>query len=335
MHRLFICTHNHNHHSGITDMVTMLRNGGLDSGFDTVVSDRIEPGHCNILIEHFLDVDWAKHLRALKRPGTRYVVICTEILSGDSFNQDLVPTGGHYGNNPYWSARYRGFVEVAAVADELWVLSRAAVADYQRAFPDKTVRWLRHGWVSDMEIVRHRPEDRKDIDFFFSGSITPDRTAILQRLGSRYRVAHSPQGGPDYLRRDLLARAKVCLAMPLSARNTSPSVSRLHFHLQNANFVVQQAYREPCELDPFVIHAPAEDFADWAAAALDIDNRRMIAEVVRERFRDEMPFAKWFGPMVRMVLDGARPEAGLEPAVFPASTGPARRPSQGLEVQRS
>jgi hypothetical protein len=106
--------------------------------------------------------------------------------------------------------------------------------------------------------------------------------------------------------------------MPLSPRNLLPSVSRLHFHLQNANCVLQQAYAEACELDPFVIQASADDFTDWAMAALDVTERRAIAEGARERFRAEMPLASWFGPMVEAVLDGipsqpARTAAFAEP----------------------
>lgn len=315
MQRLFLCTQNHGHHSGITDLVTMLRNGARDAGYDAMVSDVVEPGHCNILIENFKGPGWARGLAEVKQAGTRYVLVCTEILTGSSFNRDLVPGDPHYGNDTYWNDRYVGFREVARVADELWVLSRAAVDDYRRAFPDKPVRWLRHGWVSGMQIVEHRPEHDKDIDFFFSGSLTPDRVRVLQRLAQGHRVAHSPQGGADYLRRDLLARTRVCLSMPLSPRNLLPSVSRLHFHLQNANFVLQQAYAEACELDPYVIQAPAEDFADWAIAALEVAERRAIAEGARERFRTELPFASWFGPMVEAVLDGSPSRVAPERAV--------------------
>ena len=308
--RIYIYTGNHNHYAGITDLVMMLRNGARDCGYDAVASHEPVAGQWNIFIENFTDQRQQQFIRSRWRPGTRYIVLCTEALTGRSFNDGLVSGHAHYGDGDYWQLRFEGFRSLLDLTDELWVLAQSQLGAYREAFPDKRVSLLSHGWVSGMATVEHRPESEKDLDFFFSGTLTPFRRRILEALGATHGVAISPQAGADYLRNDLLARAKVCLSIPLSAENRTPSVSRIHFHLQNSNFVLQHQYAESCDLDSFVLHAPAADFVDWARACLDIGNRREIACAASARFREEMPMTRFMGPLL------ADPPRGLVRAPF-------------------
>jgi hypothetical protein len=311
--RIYIYTGNHGHSVGISDIVTMIRNGARDCGYDAVVSHEPVSGEWNILIENFGDERYRNFIRSRWTPGTRYIIVCSELISSGGFNLGLGANDAHYGNRTYWDTRYRGFLDIASLSEELWVLHEAVIADYQKAFPDKHISFLRHGWVSGMSQVQHRREQDKDIDFFFSGGLTPSRMEILQRLEKSYRIAVLPQSGADYLRNDVLARSKICLAMPLTPLNSLPSISRLHYHIVNRNFVVQQAYAENCILDQYVLNAPASEYIDWARGALDIHNRRELAEASYSRFQAEMPLSKWLRPM----LDPTHTEAG---APAPRST---------------
>jgi hypothetical protein len=298
MKRAYIYTTNHFHSVGVTDLVMLLRNGARDCGYDAVTSDRVEPGEWNILIEGFDNPAHRKIIRDEWRLGTRFICVCTEALNGRYFNDGLVDGHFHYSAQGYWQKRYEGFKEMLPFIDELWILSESQIEPYRAAFPDKPISLLPHGWVSGMAQVEHRPESEKDIDFFFSGALTPYRLAILENLHARYRVAYSPPGGADYLRMDLLARTRVCLSMPLSPRNHAPSVSRMHFHIQNSNFVLQHRYEHSCALDTYVLQAPAENYVDWAVAALKVENRREIARASYERFRLEMPMTRWLAPLL-------------------------------------
>lgn len=311
MRRVHLYTANHGHAAGIQDTVTMIRNGARDAGYDARVSDRIVSGEVNVLLEHFVRDDEIDYLRSRTTGGTRLIVVCSELVSAQGFNVGLLPGPGHYGDTGYWRRRFDGFAAVASFASELWVLSRQQVPAYEDAFPWLPVHFLPHGWVSGMDRVEHLPESRKDIDFYFSGSLTPARQAVLDALARRHSVCFSPQGAADYLRLDLLARTRVCLSLPLSPANRLPSVSRIHYHLQNRNYVVQQAYAEGCDLDPYVLHAPADDFVEWACAALDLDHRREVAEAAHVRFREERPLARWIGPMLEAcpAAGGARIDA--------------------------
>ncbi|WP_128001487.1 hypothetical protein [Piscinibacter defluvii] len=310
--RICIYTGNHGNSIGITDLVGLLRNGLRDCGLDPVVSHELMPGHCNILIEHFVEEAHLRHVLESKTPGTRYILVATELLTGGTFNHGLVQQHWHYGNHDYWKLRYDGFMVAARLSEAIWVLGETAIAPYQAALPDKPVRFLPHGWVSGSDLVQHRPEAEKDIDFYFSGTMTEYRRGILAELGRQHKVIYSAQSTPDYLRLDQLARTKVCLSIPLSPENTLPSISRMHFHLQNRNFLVHQAHADRCRLDPYVMHAPAEEFVEWARAALDVPNRREIADGVLRRFRTELPLAPWMQPLLEEVL-GPAARAHAEP----------------------
>jgi hypothetical protein len=297
--RVCIYTGNHGNAVGLSDVVRVLRNSIAECGYDVCVSHLLMPGCCNILIEHFIDEPVIRHVLEAKTPGTRFALIGTELVTGSTFNQNVVRKHHHYGNDPYWQMRYEGFMIVAGLADVVWVLAEPALAAYQAILPGKPVRFMPHGWVPDFELVRHRPEAEKDIDFHFSGTLTDHRRDILKALAARgHRVVFNDQGTPDYLRLDQLSRTKVCLSLPLSPDNRLPSVSRMHFHLQNRNFLIQEAYAGSCELDPYVMHASRAEVVEWASAALEIPNRREIADGVWRRFKAELPMTRWMRPLM-------------------------------------
>jgi hypothetical protein len=304
--RVCIYTGNHGNAVGLSDLVRLLRNGVEECGLDVCVSHVLMPGCCNILIEHFIEETVIRHVLESKTPGTRYVLIGTELVTGSTFNRNVVRKHHHYGNDPYWQMRYEGFMIVAGLADVVWVLAEPALAAYQALLPGKPVRYMPHGWVSGFELVRHRPEGEKDIDFHFSGTLTDYRREILEALSARgHRVVYNAQSTPDYLRLDQLGRTKVCLSLPLSADNALPSISRMHFHLQNRNFLLQEAYADACWLDPYVMHAARDDLVEWASAALEIPNRREIADGVWKRFKTEMPMQRWMQPLMDEALGRA------------------------------
>jgi hypothetical protein len=308
--RVCIYTGNHGNAVGLSDLVRLLKNSIADCGWDVCVSHELMRGCCNILIEHFVEEPILRHVLESKTPGTRYVLIGTELITGKTFNRGLVQQHWHYGNDPYWQSRYEGFMFVARMADVVWVLGEPALAPYRATLPDKPVQFMPHGWVSDFELVRHRPEDEKDIDFYFSGTLTAYRREILESLVRRgHRVTYNVQSTPDYLRLDQLGRTKVCLSLPLSPDNDLPSISRMHFHLQNRNFLIQEQYSGSCWLDPYVMHASRAEVLEWASAALEIPNRREIADGVWHRFKTEMPMTRWMQPLMAEAIGQATPRA--------------------------
>jgi hypothetical protein len=296
--RFCIYTGNHGNGQGISDIARLLRLAILDCGYDVVISHVLMRDHCNILVENFTKIRQLDQLQANNSPGTKFVVIAPEVLTGASFNAGIVKGHEHYSDVDYWRARYQGFLIAAGMSEAIWVLGESSVDSYVAAFPDKAVRFLPHGYVNNFAMVEHRSEKDKDIDFYFSGSLTEHRLAILMELTRHHIVAFNEQSSPDQLRADLMARSKVCLSLRLSPENEVPSVSRMHFHLQNRNYLVHEQYAKPCMLDPYVLHSPSESIVEWARAALLVSNRREVADAALATFSSEVPLSRWMRPLL-------------------------------------
>ena len=308
--RFYIHCGNHNNSPGIADTVLFLKNALQDCGHTGCISHTIEPGQVNIVMEHFVE---EKHLGALldgHAARARFILIGTEPIVGGTFNGGVEGTHWHYSNQPYWKLRFESFKVAAKLADAVWVLAESMVPGYAQLFPELPVRFLPHGHVNNFATVQQRPESERDIDFYFSGSLTDHRKKILHELARTHVVVRNDQNTPEYLRQDQLSRSKVCLSLRLSPHNDIPSVSRMHFHLQNRSFLLHEAYALPCPLDPFVLQAPTDDLVTWAHAALDLPNRREIANSMHERFKAALPMTQLLPPLLDEALARpARPHA--------------------------
>ena len=311
--RIYVHSGNHNNSPGIGDTVLFLKNALQDCGHTACISHAIMPGHLNLVMEHFVE---ERHLRSLiegHAAGARLILIGTEPIVGSTFNDSIVGNHWHYSNTDYWKLRFESFKLAARLAEAIWVLAESLVDGYARVFPGLPVRTLPHGYVDDFATVRHRPEAERDIDFYFSGTLTDHRKEILLALGRDHVVIHNDQSTPEYLRQDHLSRSKVCLSLRLSPDNAIPSVSRMHFHLQNRSFLLHEAYALPCPLDPFVLHTPTEDLVTWARAALALPNRRAIADDMHDRFKAALPMTRLLPPLLDEVLAGSA-RSGIRPS---------------------
>ena len=122
------------------------------------------------------------------------------------------------------------------------------------------------------------------------------------RLARQHVVVVNSQATPEYLRQDQVSRSKVCLSLRLSPANRIPSVSRLHYHLQNRSFVLHEANELPSPLDPFVLGAPPDDLIAWAEGALQLPDRRAIADSAHQRFKAALPMTTLLPPLVDEAL---------------------------------
>jgi hypothetical protein len=298
--RHFIHCGNHSNSNGIADTVLLLKHALHDCGHEASISHRIEPGHVNIVLEHFVDEQSMRAMVDGHAAGARYVLIGTEPIIGGTFNGGIDASHWHYSNRAYWQLRFDAFKLVARMADAIWVLAESMVDGYAELFPQLPVRFLPHGWVSGFATIdQSRPESERDIDFFFSGSLTDHRKRVLAALARRYHVVHMVPAAPEYLRQDYLARTKVCLSLRLSERNSIPSVSRMHYHVMNRNFLLHERYDLPCPLDPFVLHADTDELLHWADAALQLPNRRAIADAALEKFKAALPMTRLLPPLLQ------------------------------------
>jgi len=306
--RFSICSGNHGNSTSITDTVTWLQRALQGCGHRADINSGIEPRAVNILLEHFVDEKPLRDLLDGRRNGARYVLIATEPIVDGVFNGGIENRHWHYGNTDYWKLRFDAFKVAARMAEEIWVLAESMLPAYAELFPGMPVRFLPHGHVDDLATVRQRPESERDIDFYFSGSMTEHRRRILSELARQHVVVANDQTTPEYLRQDHLSRAKVCLSLRLSPQNRIPSVSRMHFHLQNRSFLLHEAYELTSPLDPFVLSAPSNDLIPWALGALELPNRREIADSMHEKFKAALPMSRLLPPLLEEMLSRRAPE---------------------------
>lgn len=291
--RFSIHTGNHQNSPGIADTVLFMQCALRQCGHEARIDTSVVPGRFNIVMEHFVDEPSIERIREGHAAGARFILVGTEPIVGGTFNGGVVNSHWHYSNAPYWQLRHDNFLQMARYADAVWVLAESMVEGYRAALPGLPVVFLPHGHVEGFERFTHRPEAEKNIDFYFSGSLTDHRRTLLEDLARQgHHVVVDNQATPDYLRFEHLSRSKVCLSLRLSPENRIPSVSRMHFHLQHRNYLIHERYDLPCVLDPYVLHVPTDEWVAWASAAMQVGSRRETADAVYAKFRAEMSMSR-------------------------------------------
>jgi hypothetical protein len=249
-----------------------------------------DPAAAAIFIECF-GPDQAAAVDELARAGP-VVIVATEFVTGDTFN-DFPAAGdlGHYGKRDYWRQRRDCFIVAARRARAVWCASDEPqqLERYRDLVPGVPVLPLPWPCFEGFPAVTHRPPGEKDITLLFTGHRTEYRCRILAGLAERHKV-HSPKAfyhGAD--RRELLARAKLCLNVRQSPAWRSPSLMRYWWHLSNRSAVLGECCAAPCALDRYVRTVPAEQLADACQDLLTDDRWEREAAAAYERFAAECP----------------------------------------------
>jgi len=116
-------------------------------------------------------------------------------------------------------------------------------------------------------------ELERDIDFLFTGSVTPYREKVLGDLSNRgYRVMVGTTLWPRYMRDHFVARTKVCLQIRQDTGWMYPSIMRYHHLLCSGSVVVAEKASETCLQESFITVAPEADFLDACVSAVEADD---------------------------------------------------------------
>lgn len=243
------------------------------------LSETPEAGHPNILIEGFTSRD-VDRVSSLAATGTRFVCIATEFLTGATFNDcyeekrppaylRFLPRGRHkrnyYQNKATWIERYTNFAAIAERCDAIWCLDEAQFAGYQAKFGKHARRLPIVALLPPDQVNSQRNCSSKDVDFLFTGTLTPHRTRILDELAARgLKVVIGSSRWTSLMREHYVRRAKVCLDIRQSPDWKYSSCMRLHKLLcSHATIAVEQS-SHPSLQESCIGSAPTTDFVDYA-----------------------------------------------------------------------
>jgi hypothetical protein len=215
-----------------------------------------------------------------KYPNSKLYVIATEILTPGGFNSanvqlnprsdqhanakraQLNAQSDHYADAGYWQGRTQAFLELVRQADGLVFLAESLIDGYRHL----GLKWhyLPLVCLPDYPVLQRASEPQRDIDVFFSGTLTAYRHEVLEFLRQEgFTVVAQPPQCPDYVRRHFLGRSKLAVGLRLDQNTRFTSKQRAHYYLVNRVPHLFETTPDHTDLHEFV------QFAEPGGAFLD------------------------------------------------------------------
>lgn len=290
------------HH--IADMVRLVKFGIESNGHDVLINYHLisRKNVVNIVLDNIDEAFFLK-LQDLIHQGGCFILIGTEYVGDNTFNDFL--KDGEYGNAENWASRYNYCRQAIQMSTACWITADWQVSEYKKAFDFDNVIYMPFGYHKGFERIVHKKE--KDIDIIFTGASTPYRTEVLQTLAGQGLTVYSESVKiPDYLREELLGRAKLAVNIRQSENFPYPSGGRFLYHIINASPLLTEQALQPCDLDSYVLHAqPGEHFINKAIELVNSD-LAPIAEENRERLKRERPLDVLFAELLEKTFKHCR-----------------------------
>jgi len=281
------------------------------------------PGACHIFVEYF-NRRHAAAIEEIRRAGAEVIIVATEFLTGQTGDGEEVTgdrgqgtgkrgqgtekkpvtcnlspvtsfndfggdrSAGHYGNQGYWRSRFENFRACARHAKAIWCASDdpEQISLYQTLVEKAPVVPLPFPHFPGYAPVEHRKD--KEIDLFFWGSQTGHRAATMKRLSTRHAVSF-PGFQAEALRRDLVARSKICLNLKQGPSWQFPSKMRYWYHLSNRSFLLGEECPRRCELDRYVPTFAPDELDSACHGLLESGEWGRLAAEAHERFAADCP----------------------------------------------
>lgn len=257
----------------------------------SVRRNELEPGALNVIVGAHLvpDERWVERIIASELD---YVVIQTEILTGRDFNHEGA------------SRVDRVFVPLAREAVGIWEPSEKNLSSLDAL--GLSADLLRFGYV---ESVSELPSTaRRDIDFFFCGSVTTRRRKVLEelaRLGYKVEVRFDDQA---FFRNDLMARSEIVVTLRQSDDMDHVPAARILYAANNGCLVVGDAGTEGQQVDDLFWHTKEDDIVEFLRRARSHADRDVLRKTYRERLRAR-PMKTFVAPILARAMSTASARA--------------------------
>lgn len=249
------------------------------------------PGYINILQEGFKDEYVEQVEDALKTPGTRIIIIGSEFLTEDTFNNFTNQgNSSSYSDQAYWRHRFENFLKLEKHSVAVWHLGEHAIDAYGKYLQHDKVLYFPHYYVSGMQTVKHYSDQEKDVDFLFTGTPTEYRKEILTELEKHgARVLVERELTASFHRESLLQRSKIALNIRQYPNWQHPSPSRFHYHIINQSLLVTEKCDYDADIQNYVLTAPADNFVEFCMNVLEDGQYNRKAEDLKLAFKRQCP----------------------------------------------
>lgn len=290
----------------IVDTLMLIKHGLEELGHQAHLERNICPGHINIVTEFFTYDFLAHYEKSLDTPGTQFIIVATEYLTGETFNnfdnlkiEQFSTLNSHYDNLTYWKKRFTTFEIAAKHAVAIWHLSEHQVANYQNRFGKNKVAYLPHAYIASLEHENTVDLKDKDVDVIFTGTATPYRMNILNGLANKgLEVKVLEVMTPEYVRASWVSRSKVAINLRQHADWKYPSNSRYYYHLMNHSMLVSEKCEFDCDLSNYVAEVEADSFIDYVIDLIKSHTYQARAIENLGRFKLERPMKPLMAPLV-------------------------------------
>lgn len=246
----------------------------------SITQQNIDTSRINILLNAYRADEGA--VKLLTSGSIRYVVSQTELLTPDG------------GINNLGKAHFRTrYLPLLRGAIRVWDWNNRQVA--QLATFGVQADILEYGFHPHMEEIR--PKVDRDIDLLWFGSSSPHRQAMLDRLLQRGMKVASTFDSVSFYRNDLIARAKIILALKQAPEHTHMPRGRILYPANNRVFVAGERATEQHWTDQLWSSAPTDELPDLLASLLERTDRNQIADERFEILR-QYPMSGYLAPLI-------------------------------------
>ncbi|MFI3155417.1 MAG: hypothetical protein QX199_04600 [Methylococcaceae bacterium] len=229
---------------------------------------------------------------------SKLFIIVSESLSEGTFNsanlQDCQQMpANHYENSGYWATRYKCFTQLLSVTSGIIANSESTYREYTNANFGVPVFYLPMAALPTHVPITQISNDGKDIDIFFSGTVTEYRSGIIEQFKSfGLNVFTASTDTPEYLRRHLLARSKLAVGLKLGESTSVLSKARAHYCLTRRCPHLFEVVPEKTDLDPYLTFS---SHADIVVAARDLlASGCAFDKNIFEQFKSALPYTEIF-----------------------------------------
>lgn len=261
--------HGTNPNSG-ADIFRYLCNGLSLAGMNSGVSPALfhNANLVNILVENF-NIETAKNLvEAHHDSGVRFIIVATELLTGDSFNDiGSKISSPRYSNLEYWRERYDSFAMLAEVAEAIWLMCEYQKSGYERNFPNTPILTIPMCFDPIEATASASFTPPKLYEAMFMGTHTSIRTELMDELKNNVHL-YTPNDVPAFMVGSVVKSAQICLHLHLKSGWPITSIMRQHVLLTHGAYIISEKSDHPGELDDFVEVVSRDSYVDAVRARI-------------------------------------------------------------------